>query len=207
MSWLTKAAADLLYATLEHLHDERYSLIDHGHDHGALSGLSDDDHLQYLTQLRGNALYSLLSHVHAGIYSPAGHVHTTHQVLIANGLYATVGAGLTRYLCIGSAAMQTNIPFFIVPFAGTVRNLYIWTQTAQPASGNLLIRLVKNNAAILLSKTIIGGSQAGKFSDLVNSYAIAAGDDLTIQLQNSASGASAQIIQVSFEIEPTSSAG
>jgi hypothetical protein len=34
-------------------------------DHGLLTGLSDDDHPQYLTVPRANALYSLLTHVHS----------------------------------------------------------------------------------------------------------------------------------------------
>ena len=34
-------------------------------DHGALSGLSDDDHLHYHTDIRGDARYSQLAHTHA----------------------------------------------------------------------------------------------------------------------------------------------
>lgn len=39
-------------------------------DHGALTGLADDDHPQYHTDARGDARYSLLAHTHA--YDPAG---------------------------------------------------------------------------------------------------------------------------------------
>lgn len=35
-------------------------------DHGALTGLADDDHLQYHTDARGDARYSVLSHTHSG---------------------------------------------------------------------------------------------------------------------------------------------
>lgn len=34
-------------------------------DHGALSGLADDDHAQYYNQSRGDARYSQLGHTHA----------------------------------------------------------------------------------------------------------------------------------------------
>lgn len=35
-------------------------------DHGSLSGLTDDDHPQYLTQSRGDGRYSALTHTHEG---------------------------------------------------------------------------------------------------------------------------------------------
>ena len=38
-------------------------------DHGALTGLGDDDHTQYYNQSRGDARYSLLSHTHS-TYAP-----------------------------------------------------------------------------------------------------------------------------------------
>jgi hypothetical protein len=66
MSSLTQAQADLLYAAIIHEHDDLYSLLAHGHDHGALSGLGDDDHTQYHNNTRGDARYSVLAHTHAG---------------------------------------------------------------------------------------------------------------------------------------------
>lgn len=41
-------------------------------DHGALTGLADDDHSQYHNDARGDARYSPLGHNHAGVYDPAG---------------------------------------------------------------------------------------------------------------------------------------
>jgi hypothetical protein len=66
MAGLTKEQADLLYAAIAHLHEDLYSPLEHGHDHGALAGLGDDDHMQYLNQTRGDVRYSLLEHEHAG---------------------------------------------------------------------------------------------------------------------------------------------
>ena len=40
-------------------------------DHGALTGLSDDDHGQYYNQTRGDARYALTGHNHSGVYEPA----------------------------------------------------------------------------------------------------------------------------------------
>lgn len=52
-TYLTEAEADALYAD-----------ISHTHDHGALTGLSDDDHTQYHNDTRGDARYSQLGHTH-----------------------------------------------------------------------------------------------------------------------------------------------
>jgi hypothetical protein len=41
-------------------------------DHGALTGLADDDHAQYHTDARGDARYSAIGHNHTGTYDPAG---------------------------------------------------------------------------------------------------------------------------------------
>jgi len=41
-------------------------------DHGALTGLGDDDHTQYHTDARGDARYSLLAHNHNLVYEPLG---------------------------------------------------------------------------------------------------------------------------------------
>lgn len=41
-------------------------------DHGALTGLADDDHSHYHNNARGDARYSLLAHNHSGTYDPAG---------------------------------------------------------------------------------------------------------------------------------------
>jgi hypothetical protein len=49
-------------------------------DHGALSGLADDDHAQYHTDARGDARYSVIAHNHAGTYEASGAV-ATHSAL------------------------------------------------------------------------------------------------------------------------------
>ena len=45
-------------------------------DHGELSGLEDDDHLQYHTDTRGDARYAQLSHNHNDLYYTEGEVDT-----------------------------------------------------------------------------------------------------------------------------------
>lgn len=61
-------------------------------DHGALTGLADDDHAQYHTDARGDARYPQLAHNHAGAYEPAGVVAThaagagVHAIAAVTGL-------------------------------------------------------------------------------------------------------------------------
>lgn len=61
-------------------------------DHGLLTGLSDDDHPQYLNNTRGDARYSLLSHLHDDRYYTetevdtllSGKANTSHTHTVAN---------------------------------------------------------------------------------------------------------------------------
>lgn len=59
-------------------------------DHGALTGLTDDDHPQYHNDTRGDAryytkaqsdsAYAAIGHNHSGVYSPVGHTHAIADV-------------------------------------------------------------------------------------------------------------------------------
>lgn len=76
-------------------------------DHGVLTGLGDDDHVQYHNNARGDARYSQLAHNHAGVYDPAGTAASAvsahagaadpHPVYLtqteADALYAAIGSG------------------------------------------------------------------------------------------------------------------
>ena len=80
MASLTQAQADLLYAAIIHQHDDLYALINHGHDHGDLSGLGDDDHTQYYNQTRGDARYlqSVPQQDHGGLAGLGDDDHTQY---------------------------------------------------------------------------------------------------------------------------------
>lgn len=53
-------------------------------DHGALTGLADDDHTQYLTAARGDARYPALGHTHTSLASVD---ITTLRLAIGNGQF------------------------------------------------------------------------------------------------------------------------
>lgn len=68
-------------------------------DHGALTGLGDDDHTQYLNQTRGDLRYSQIGHTHAyltqatadALYATLSH---THSGLVPTG--GTTGQALVK---------------------------------------------------------------------------------------------------------------
>jgi len=90
----TKAAADLLYAA-----------IGHGHSHGSLSGLGNDDHTQYHNNTRGDARYWQLTQ------------HDSHSALGSLGhddhaQYYNQTRGDARYVPL-SAIKRMVLPFTI----------------------------------------------------------------------------------------------
>ncbi len=91
---LTQEQANLLYAAILHLHDSDYAALVHGHDHGDLNGLGDDDHTQYLNQTRGDARYlqTVPQQDHGGLAGLADDDHTQYlNQSRGNALYSPVG--------------------------------------------------------------------------------------------------------------------
>lgn len=113
-------AFDLLYRFLQQL-DRDLAVVEAGGggggggggvtDHGALTGLADDDHPQYHTDARGDARYSLLGHTHGGldtIQLLTADVTTTGSAFIdVPGLQVTLDADST-YCIEGFVLVQSN---------------------------------------------------------------------------------------------------
>lgn len=63
-------------------------------DHGALTGLADDDHTQYHNDTRGDARYSQLGHTHAyaditgkpSTFTPSSHTHAASEITDFNSV-------------------------------------------------------------------------------------------------------------------------
>jgi hypothetical protein len=67
-------------------------------DHGALTGLADDDHTQYLNNTRGDARYALLAAPADAVtaHEAASNPHPVYLTQAeADALYEPVGGGLT----------------------------------------------------------------------------------------------------------------
>ena len=96
---LTQEQADLLYAAIMHLHDERYLRSVPQQDHGGLAGLGDDDHQQYFNETRGDLRYlrSVPQQDHGGLAGLGDDDHTQ---------YLTQARGDARYPLIEDAPIN-----------------------------------------------------------------------------------------------------
>jgi hypothetical protein len=127
------------------------------------------------------------------------HNHTSSDVIGWNLLQSTIAASTTVYLTpfqpnAGAANIGTKMPV-----DGVLRNLYVTTQTAQPGSGTLVFTVQKNGVNQSLAVTVPAGGAAGTRSDTSHSISMAAGDGLSLKVDNNASGASAQIRAITLE--------
>jgi hypothetical protein len=117
---------------------------------------------------------------------------------------AVAAAGTTYYPITGTAAPAAEAGRVVVmPYAGTLKNLYVRIGvTAQPATGSMVFTLRKNgaNTAITVTFTNADGTNATK-SDIANSVTVAAGDTISIQAVNNASGTSGQYVSFSLILE------
>lgn len=89
---------------------------------------------------------------------------------------------------------------FIMPHAGTIKNLYVATGTSQPGTGSMVITMRKGGSNQTVTCTIAAGTGAGTFSDTTHSFTFAAGDLISIGFQNNASGSSANVISWSVQV-------
>lgn len=183
MAGLTQEQADLLYSAIAHLHDDRYSLLGHLHDDR----------------------YSELDHVHDGRYSQLGHLHTTRVPLLFHGQGATIPAGATYYFIPAVPGIQAALGATFIPFAATLRNLYFRLNSAQPASGSLVVTVQSNLVNTALTVTIPAGSAGAYFSDLTHSVNLSGGELLCIAVKNNATSASGSITSSALELQPTTS--
>jgi len=80
-----------------------------------------------------------------------------------------------------------------IPVAGTISNLMVTTESAQPGTGSLVFTIRKNSAGTSSTVTFASGAGAGNQFDNVNTVSVAAGDVIGIQAVNNASSNSAAI--------------
>jgi hypothetical protein len=126
------------------------------------------------------------------------------SVSLINNTAVTIGTSTTSY--ISFCAFTTNSAEasrqVIIPIAGTIKNLYVLTATTQSAAGSQVCTVRKNTADTAITTTIAASAAAGTFSDTTNSVSVAAGDKLSLKVQNNAaSGTAAQIVSVAIIIE------
>jgi hypothetical protein len=130
-------------------------------------------------------------------------VPTIRTVLAGNAQSTTIAAGTVNYLGFTGVVAATRVPVeVIMPYAGTLRNLYARTGSAQPAGDDLTLTLLKNGLSAAISIVITAGSAAGTYSDLTNTVTVAAGDLIAIVASNDdPSNPSASLRGVSIELD------
>jgi len=78
-------------------------------DHGALTGLADDDHAHYLNTARGDVRYALIAHLHTGTYEPAGAVAAHVALPDAHPGYLTPSEGNAAYEALGAVSTHAGM--------------------------------------------------------------------------------------------------
>lgn len=132
-----------------------------------------------------------------------GSTSTAVQSINLNGQPNTANTGLSgalRYFGFSNNAVSTieSLRRTFLPNACTLKNFYIRTNSTQPASGSHVLTILKNGVATSIVVTIAAGSAAGVFSDTTNSVSFAAGDEVSIQAVNNATGNSGGIVTFSI---------
>lgn len=139
------------------------------------------------------------SHDHVG---GDGATLTVPTLLSAHGLLTTIAASTTSYIAPGTTTFTTpSISNSLVTVAGTLKNFYVRIGTAQPGSGTFVFTVFVNNVATALTMTVPINGAAGNYSDTTHSVAIVAGDRISFECKNNATGASAQVGSVVVEFD------
>jgi hypothetical protein len=134
------------------------------------------------------------------------------QLLITNcssSSSGVVNGGDTRHTLLGqttSTAIWTSAEantLYTVPYAGTIDRLAVVTNTAQPATNSIAVTVRKNNGDTTLTLTIPVSAAAGLFTDNSNSFAVAAGDKISIKAVNPGPNGSANFTHISVRYTPT----
>jgi len=126
------------------------------------------------------------------------------SISLINNTAVTLGTSTTSYIsfCAFTTNSAETSRQIIIPIAGTIRNLYVLTATTQSAGGSQVCTVRKNAADTTMVATIAANAAAGTFTDTTNTVSVAAGDKLSLKVQNNAaSGTAAQIVSVAIIIE------
>lgn len=156
-------------------------------DHGALTGLADDDHPQYYNQARGDARYSQLGHTHAvadvtGLQTAldgkaaSNHTHTASQIsdstAVGRSVLTAADAAAAR-TAIGAGTGDVTLTGTQTLTNKTITGL-LETRVAIPASdinlanGNYFTRTISSTTTFTVSNVPASGTAATFILELTN---------------------------------------
>ncbi len=118
----------------------------------------------------------------------------------------SVAAGTTKFLAMAANAGNENNAQMVVPFDGTLKNLYVSISGPRGAGFTTTWTLRQGATLGVLADTLITVTIAGAVdetgSDVVNTKAVTAGDIVTLRAVSGAGG-NARIHAVSIELTPS----
>jgi hypothetical protein len=132
-------------------------------DHGALTGLADDDHTQYHTDARGDARYSLLAHNHSALYEPLITKSTGYAKwngtawTFVNETYQASSANLTSWSALATSAKQDALV--------SATNIKTINGASVLGSGDLV---VTGGAGLSAQTAVMTSTQASTATGLAN---------------------------------------
>lgn len=109
-----------------------------------------------------------------------------------------VAAGATSYYGAGVADGSVAIKSWGSPVDCTITRSYFRTNSAQPGTGSMVVTVYVEGAATAITWTIAAGGAATLLSDTTNTASVAAGNRVSFQVVNNASGTSAQVLDFSL---------
>lgn len=144
-----------------------------------------------------------LNLINTGTYNVNGtpHQHLSYIPLPMHGLNGTGAAGSTNYLPPFLYGLNVSNFNFATPRGGTVKNLTVVINSAQPGTGSLVFTVQKNNVDTAIVITVPAGGGAGAYQNTANTFTVVPTDRIIVKVVNNASGASAQIGASSLELE------
>lgn len=129
------------------------------------------------------------------------HQHKSTDVIGTFLFSVTVPASTTYYSAPWKTTADGNTNQIPWPEAGTLSNMNLRINTAQPGTGSLVMTLYVNNSPTSLVITIAAGSAGGTtYSDNTHEVAISANDTLMWAIQNNATAASAALTTANMKI-------
>lgn len=111
------------------------------------------------------------------------------------GYSAALPSNQTNYLWPNGNLQSTDISFYIIKRAGTVRNLYVWSNTASGVGKTDTYTVLKNGTATILTVSL---TNVQSNTDLANSFTVVAGDRISVKVVSD-TGTAAANISVGFE--------
>lgn len=130
-------------------------------------------------------------------------INAVPGAIIGASFNTGIAAGITAYAPINSTSSFQPIETdrqMIMPYNGSLKNLFFATSTMQPSSGSLVITVRKNGVDTGLTYSLASGAAAGTYSNMTNTVTFSSGDLISLKVINNSSANSAKIISWAAQV-------